>query len=166
MKKRTNILVMALVLIVALVGAAVGFASYISHYKSGVVTQISIKEKKDNTAELQIKYLCASGGYSVSAVDETEGEYTGDGMTDYDGALGKYRILIEFGDVALEKSFKKDGNEFIQFSKDLRGKVATPSGHGFVLYIGCDKPISVEQKNGIKLNSFAGTIKIPITIER
>ena len=167
MKTKTQILLIAVLLVIALVGMTTGCASYISHYNQGVVTQISIKDKMDNTVEFQIKYLFASGGYSVHNISENEGEYTGDGMKDYDGALGKYRILIEFGDVALEESLanKKDENGIIQLSEDMRARVAMPSDHGFVLYVGCDKPISVETKKGIKLNSFVGTIKIPITIE-
>lgn len=167
MKTKARILLVAVLLVIALVGMTTGCASYISHYNQGVVTQISIKDKMDNTVELQIKYLFASGSYSVHNISENEGEYTGDGMKDYDGALGKYRILIEFGDVALEESFanKKDENGIIQLSEDMRARVAMPSDHGFVLYVGCDKPISVETKEDIKLNSFVGTIKIPITIE-
>ena len=167
MKKRKNILVIASLLVVALIGATVGFASYISHYNLGVVTQILINDKTDSTVELQIKYLFASGGYSVRNVPENEGEYTGDGMKDYDGALGKYRIIIEFGDVALEDSFnnKKNENGIIELTEDMHARVAMPSDHGFVLYVGCDKPINVETKEGIKLNSLGGMIKIPITIQ-
>ena len=164
MKKRIAIL---LVLVIALSGLVVNFVAYISYYNLGVVTQILIKDKNDNAAQLQIKYLFASGGYSVRSVPMDEGEYTGDGMKDYDGALGKYRILIKFGDVALGDSFynKRDENGIIQLTKDMRARVAMPSDHGFVLYVGCDKPISVEAKEGINLNAFCGTIKIPITIQ-
>ncbi len=167
MKTRKIILVIVSLLVVAFIVATVGFASYISHYNLGVVTQISIKNKTDSTVELQMKYLFASGGYSVRNVSENEGEYTGDGIKEYDGALGKYRILIEFGDVALTDSFdnKMDENGIIQLTKDMCARVTHPSGHGFALYVGCDKPISVETKKGIKLNFFGGTIKIPIAIE-
>ncbi len=167
MKTRKIILVIVSLLVVAFIGATVGFASYISRYNLGVVTQILIKDKTDSTEELQIKYLFASGGYSVRNVPVNEGEYTGDGIKDYDGALGEYRILIEFGDVALEDSFndKKDENGIIHFSKDFRARVVYPSDHGFALYVGCGKPINVETKEDIKLNSLGGTIKIPITLE-
>ena len=167
MKKKRIILVIASLLVVALIGATVGFASYISRYNLGVVTQISIKDKTDSKVELQMKYLFASGGYSVRNVPENEGEYTGDGMKDYDGALGKYRILVEFGAVALEDSFdnKKDENGIIHLSEDMSARVVYPSGHGFLLYLGSDKPICVETKNGVELNSFGGTIDIPIAVE-
>ena len=128
MKKRKIILVIVSLLVVAFICVIVGFASYISHYNLGVVTQILINDKTDHIKELQIKYLFASGGYSVRNVPENESEYTGDGMKEYDGVLGKYRILIVFGDVALEDSFnnRKDENDIIHLSKDFCAKVAYP----------------------------------------
>ena len=136
-----------------------------SGYKLGVVTKISIKEKDDRT-ELRINYLLASGGYSVRNVADDEGEYTGDGVSDYDGALGEYRILISFGDVALKDSYrdKMDEKGIIRLSRDMRARVAYPSDHGFVLYVGSDKPISVETTSSERLNPVIGRLKISILL--
>lgn len=164
MKKKN---VMLLLLVITLVGVAVSFASYISRYNLGMVTQISIKDKAEGTVELRMNYLFASGGYSVRSLSTDEGEHTADGIKAYDGALGKHRILIKFGDVALANSVcsKRDENGIIQLSNEMRARVAMPSDHGFVLYVGCDKPISIEAIEGTKLNPLGGTIRIPITIE-
>lgn len=163
--KRIYILI-SIILVVAIAIAAVCLVSCSSNYELGVVTQISIKQKNADTMELRIKYRFASGGYSVRVVPEDEGEYCGDGMRNYDGALGKYRIMIDFGDVELSDSFAKkmDENRVIKITEDVRARVASPSDHGFVLYIGSDEPISIEPVENGKLNSFGGTIRIPITV--
>lgn len=157
--------ILAIVLAVAILVVS-GFAIFTSKYNLGVVSRISIKERSTDEMELNIRYFLPSGGYSVSVVNEDEGEYTSDGMGDYDGALGKYRILVEFGDVSLADSIakKRDDDGIIQLADDVRARVAWPSDHGFVLYIGFDKPISVEAEIGGTLNPLGGTIKIPISI--
>lgn len=164
--KRTHILI-SIILVVAIVVAAVCFVSCSSNYELGVVTHISIKQRSTDVMELRIRYSFPSGGYSVRAVPEDEGEYCGDGMRNYDGALGKYRIMIDFGDVELSDSIvkKMDENGVIKITEDVRARVASPSDHGFVLYIGSDNPISVEPMENGELNSFGGTIRIPITVE-
>ena len=166
--KKTKIIfaLVSIILVIAIIAASLSFFSYISNYNLGVVTHISVKQKSDDTMELRIKYLFPSGGYSVREVPEDEGEYCGDGMGDYDGALGKYRIMVIFGDLELSDSFvkKMDEDGVMKITKDIRAKTAAPSDHGFVLYIGCDEPLSVETVKSGKLNSFGGTIKIPITV--
>ena len=167
-KNKTVFALLGAVLALAILISAVCFFVYMSeNYRLGVVTKFSVKQKAADTMEFRIQYLLPSGGYSVRVVSEEEGEYVGDGMIDYDGAIGKYRILVQFGDVDLAKSFanKMDENGVIVLSEDIRASVATPADHGFVLYIGSDKPISVEFLENGKLNSLGGTIKIPITIE-
>lgn len=163
MKKKAVVLVSIILSLLIILGLVIG--SVINN--AGKITKISFEEKNADTAELSINYSFGVGGYSVSAVSETEGEFTGDGMTDYDGSLGEYRILIEFGDVSLGDSFKGrvDENVIMELSDNVFAKVAHPSGHGFALYVGFDKPISIEAQKGVKLNSLGGTIKIPITFK-
>lgn len=164
MKKKTVVLLSIILSLLIILGLVIGSAIN----NAGKITKISLEEKNADTAELNIKYSFGVGGYSVSAVSETEGEFTGDGMTDYDGSLGKYRILIEFGDASLGDSFKGrvDENVIMELSNNVFAKVAHPSGHGFALYVGFDKPISVEAQKGVKLKSLGGTIKIPITFKK
>ncbi len=162
------IIAIAIFLAAAFVISAIGFVSFASRYNTGVVTGISVKEKSDNSVELRLKYLLGTGGYSVRMVSEDEPEHTGNGERDYDGALGKYRICVEFGEAALKESLKNkmDENGVIQLSDDLRGRVAFSADHGFVLYVGCDQPMHLEEQNGISLNAFSGTVRIPVTVNK
>lgn len=165
-KKKKICILISIVLVVAIIVTAVWLVSYITKYEPSTVTHISIKQRSTDVMELRIRCSFPTGGYSARVVPEDEGEYCGDGMKNYDGALGKYRIMIDFGDVELSDSFveKMDENGAIKITEDIRARVAWPSDHGFVLYIGSDKPISVESMENGKLNSFGGIIRIPITV--
>lgn len=137
-------------------------------YNTGVVTTITVVEKNDKL-ELQMTYLLPMGGYSAREVPQDEGEHTGNGMIDYDGSLGQYRVMIEFGDIAPHNIFVrymfKDGIcELKNANASLKMQIARPSDHGFVLYIGSDTPIYLEEANGSKLDGLFGMIKIPIVV--
>lgn len=164
-KKKALLIGVGLVLIVAIV-ASVSVISCVAKYNLGVVTQISLSQKSEDTMLLRIKYLLPTGGYSIRAVPEDEGEYIGDGMIDYNGAIGKYRIMVNFGDVELAEFFaeKKDENGVFVLADGIQAKTARPADHGFVLYIGSDKPISVEPVEHGTLNTLGGIIKIPIAV--
>ena len=165
-KKKKICILISIVLVVAIAVAAVWFVSYITKYEPGTVTHISIKQRSTDVMELRIRYSFPTGGYSARVVPEDEGEYVGDGMIDYDGSLGKYRIMVNFGEVELAESFvkKMDENGVIKITEDIRARVASPSDHGFVLYIGSDKPISVEPVEHGTMNALGGTIKISIAV--
>ena len=172
-KSRSNykkiIVACAIVLAVAVVIGSVAFISDLSKYYTGVVRNISVRSKGADKLELKITYFFPMGGCSVREVPLDEGQYTGDGMIDYDGSLGKYRIMVNFGDIALHRSFGKrlsdDGIWEIKTSTvSLKAKFARPSDHGFVLYIGSDTPISVADLWYDELNSPCGIIKIPIRV--
>ena len=164
-KKKALLIGIGLILIVATVVSASAI-SCAAKYNLGVVTRISLSQKSEDTMLLRIKYLFPSGAYSIRTVPEDEGEYVGDGMTDYNGAIGKYRIMVDFGDVELAESFAKkmDENGILMLADGVRAKTACPSDHGFVLYIGSDKPISVEPVENGTLNALGGTIKISISV--
>ena len=168
MKKKKALLIgVGLILIVAIV-ALVSVTSYAAKYSHGAVTRISLNQKNEDTMLLRIDYLLASGAYSIRAVPEGEGEYIGDGMIDYDGSLGKYRIMVDFGEVELAESFAKkmDENGVFLLADGVWAKTAHPSDSGFVLYIGSDKPISVEPVEHGDLSALGGTIKISISISK
>lgn len=140
----------------------------ISNSNVGVVTNISTIMKSTDEVELRINYINPMGGYSVREVPEDEGEYIGDGMIDYDGSLGKYRIIIKFGDIDYSTMLRlrtaiNNKTTLTYFPTKLQARIACPSDHGFVLYIGSDTPIYVETVSG-DLNFPKGTIKIPITV--
>jgi hypothetical protein len=141
----------------------------ILQYNTGVVTKITAKAQGSDELNLEITYFLPMGKYSVRGVAEGEGEIYGDGIKDYDGSLGKHRIIIEFGDVEPHESFAKRTNEDGIFEikntgSSLKAKIAHPSDHGFVLYVGSDEQIHVESSSGNKLNDICGVIKIPIIV--
>ena len=170
MKKITKsvIIICAIILaIVPLFNAIV--LAYDTHFFSdtGTVTRISVRSRGDDEIVLKLSYNFPTGGYSVRNVPESEGEYIGDGMIDYDGSLGKYRIMIKFGDIEPSlrlRSRLRVNNTVKSSSVKLKASVAHPSDHGFVLYIGSDIPISVENMSDNELNSFCGVIQIPIRV--
>lgn len=161
--------VLALVLLVTL-PVSVVFNHYdVFREELSLVNGISVRTVDKNNLELRIKYQFATGGYSVRLVPEDEGEYTGDGMGDYDGSLGKYRMIVDFGDIskstALNLKFAICKRVILKnYPVKILAKVASPSDHGFVLYLGFDQPISVEAVEG-KLDTLGGTLIIPIELE-
>ena len=165
-KKKVIITVIAVV-VIAMLGAVISscFGLAYAFENGNTVTDIRLKEKNDGKAELRIDYLLPTGKYSVREVPETEGAYTGDGMGDYDGSLGRYRILVAFGDVEPGSFWKRerDENGILHLTDELRASIAHPSDHGFVLYIGSDKPMSVDTVELGQLSPIGGTIRIPIT---
>ena len=165
MKKKALFIIIGIILL-AIITATVAVLAIGAKYNLGVVTGVSISQKNDDTMNLRISYLLASGGYSVRTVSKDEGEYIGDGMVDYDGSIGKHRIIIEFGDLALAERIleKADENGVIELADGVWAKRAVPADHGFVLYIGSDRPISVEPIEQGKLNAIGGTIKIAVSV--
>ena len=169
LKFKKLIVVCSIVLALAIVICSVVFVFDIFKYNTGVVRNISVKTKGADEVELKMTYFLPMGGYSVREVPLDEGEYISDGMIDYNGDLGKYRIIVKFGDMSPHTSFIKrmseDGIFEINHSTvSFKAKIACPSDHGFVLYIGSDTPISVENMSDNELNSFCGTIRIPIRV--
>ncbi len=163
------IVVCSIVLAAAIVIGSAVFVFDIFKYDTGVVRNISVKTKGADEVELKMTYFLSMGGYSVREVPLDEGEYIGDGMIDYNGDLGKYRIMVKFGDMSPHTSFIKrmseDGIfEINHATVSFKAKIACPSDHGFILYIGSDTPISVENMSENELNSFRGTIHIPIRV--
>lgn len=158
-----------IVLAVILIAASAVFVSDLLQYNTGVVTSIKATSKNNGEIGLKITYFLPSGGYSVRKVFENEGEYVGDGIADYDGSLGKYRIMIQFGDAephdALAKKLSANGVfELTDEPVLLKAKIAHPSDHGFVLYLGSDTPIHVEAVEDGNLNGLGGIIIIPIIV--
>jgi hypothetical protein len=103
-------------------------------------------------------------------VPEDAGEDTSNGSIPYDGSLGKYRLLISFGDSGLTDRFMEKfaaGQVLVldnvpeSFGGSLRAKIWTPQDHGFVIYIGSDVPFTVKEQSGSG-EHFYGQITIPI----
>lgn len=161
---RNCIVLGCIVLAVVLLAA---FCVDIFSYNTGVVTGISAVETGEGEWELNLTYFLPMGGYSVRTVPADEGEYIGDGMVEYNGDLGTYRILITFGDMAPHRSLSAKKNEdgilTIQNGSGVwKAKIARPSDHGFVLYIGSDTPICAESRLESELHTLGGVIRVPI----
>ncbi len=136
----------------------------------GISVKRKLSLKKDyEVVELSVKYPITTGGYSVCSVAEDDGEYCGDGKGSYDGSLGKYRVLIKFGDTEPSKEFKEkypigEAVELENSPIKIRVKRVHPQDHGFYLYAGFDSPVVVKEIENGRLNIFGGTVKIPIKV--
>lgn len=113
-KKKALLIGVGLVLMVAII-VSISIVPYALKYNQGVITKISLNQKNEDTMVLRMTYLLPSGAYSIRTVPEDEGEYVGDGMIDYDGSLGKYRIMVNFGEVELAESFVKKRTKTVFF---------------------------------------------------
>ena len=126
------------------------YVGWVVSLGDATITKISAKSGGDDTILLKFKYSSATGGYSARNVPIDEGEYIGDGMRKYDGSLGKYRIIVEFGDIHLSFACRSKlmlkGNTIKVKGVTLKIKLACPSDHGVVIYFGSDTPISVDDE--------------------
>lgn len=150
--------------VVACIAIAVGF---LTNPVTLGVKEIALKEK-GNEFVLEIGYSDLQG-YAVTVLGPNEKEYCGDGMVDYDGALGKYRIMITFADTDPSDAFAAKypaqtvrllKNIPESFGGEVRVKRVHPSDQGFVLYVGSDVPFSVQSQPFQEPGRFSGTISI------
>lgn len=134
------------------------------------IKSISVADFRSDVVSLKIKYAYPSGGYQVRMVPEDEGEYCGDGIVDYDGSLGKYRIMIEFGDIGPTQEFMErysagEVTELENAPIKIRMKRVHPQDHGCVLYLGFDNPVHIVDVSPDKLNGFGGNINLKIGLD-
>ncbi|MBQ7847126.1 MAG: M56 family metallopeptidase, partial [Clostridia bacterium] len=149
---------------------AIGFLTSPLRPESIGIQSLSAKRLLSDKIELSIRYAFPTGGYSVRALSENEGEYCGDGMKNYDGALGKYRIMIKFGDTDPSEAFTRNFpiGEVVEIKNapiTIRAKRVSPEDHGFVLYLGFDTPIQIDETDYTMLNALGGTIIIQLEEE-
>ena len=155
------------IIIVALVLCVVIAICFLTNPVSAGVKDISVKNIKDDSLELVMKYYFPSGNYGVRAVPDDEGENLGNGMREYDGSLGEHRILISFGDTEPTKAFREEfpTGEAIEINSSPRVCVKRVhlNDNGFDLYVGFDSPVSIEEIDSEKLNTFFGKVKVPVS---
>lgn len=160
-------------ILVILLSVAVAFAfltNPVSKDSVGI-NNIKVSAAGTDTINLNLGYSIPTGGYGVRYVPESEGEYSGDGMIGYDGALGKYRIFIAFGDTDISAKLKEKYHpgEVIELENapvKMRMKIVHPQTHGCGIYVGFDVPISVSEVNAGELYWLGGWATIPITLLR
>ena len=161
--------VTAVALVVCLVAAVCFFTEPVSIYNTGV-QRVSVKRINDELIELQIKHSLCYGRYGVELQSPQDPMYVPDGAVQYDGSLGKNRILVTFGDddpaVSLVRQFSF--GEVVELKNApvrILGKLTNPgSDHGFALYFGMDEDIQIEEVSGAELDEQGGIIRIPIRI--
>lgn len=161
--------VTAVALAVCLVAAVCFFTEPVSIYNTGV-QRVSVKRINDELIELQIRYSLCYSGYSVKLQSPQDPMYVPDGAVQYDGSLGKNRILVTFGDddpaVSLVRQFSF--GQVVELKNApirILGKLTNPgSDHGFALYFGMDEDIQIEEVSGAELDEQGGIIRIPIRI--
>lgn len=135
------------------------------------VENIRITTSWKGVIQLRLDYNHIWGGKAVSLLAEDEPEYTADGSVPYDGALGRYRIMISFGDADRTAAFRDKfpvgqvcelENAPEVFGGSIKVKVVCPADHGFVIYAGSDIPFTVEEESSTGEVLF-GTWIIPLT---
>ena len=155
------------IIIVALVLCVVIAICFLTNPVSAGVKDISVKNVNDDSLELVMKYYFPSGSYGVRTVPDDEGENLGNGMKEYDGSLGEHRILISFGDTEPTKAFREEfpTGEAVEINSSPRVCVKRVhlNDNGFDLYVGFDSPVSIEEIDSEKLNTFFGKVKIPVS---
>ena len=134
------------------------------------IQDLVVKDASGGHITLELPYNYLWGRWAVSMVPEGAGEDTSNGSIPYDGSLGKYRLLISFGDSGLTDRFMEKfaaGQVLVldnvpeSFGGSLRAKIWTPQDHGFVIYIGSDVPFTVKEQSGSG-EHFYGRITIPV----
>lgn len=156
-----------LVCIVLLIAVAPMFLTDpVNFERDAGINDVSLERVDPDRLELCVDYSYCYGGYSVRVVPENEGMYIGDGMIDYDGSIGEYRIMLEFSDVEPSTDFRKEltSPRLEDSPIPVKTYVAHPSDHGFVLYLGFDEPIYVDETKGRFTNPFRGSITIPVSL--
>lgn len=152
------------------IGAMVCFFTEPISVENMGVQSVSVKRISRDKIELRIKYSYCYSKYGVELVSEDEGEYIGDGVIDYDGSIGKNRILVTFGDDDPTKALTLrypmgEAVKLTSFPIKIQIKrTPYPSDHGFVLYFGTDADIRIEEVSGAELSEEGGIIRIPIQI--
>ncbi len=129
----------------------------------------NVRIAKTDTEEMLLLFdYIGVRGYSVRMMQEDDMEYSGDYLVAYDGSLGKNRIEITFYDARASEKFMEqyapwqvhDLQSDFQSGLKLKG-VYTPD-HGFIVYIGTDEAIHVEEQSFTETNHPKGTIQINI----
>ena len=134
------------------------------------VRSISITQHDSERLMLNIDYWGLQG-YRVETVAQNAGEYCGDGLIDYDGALGAHRIMITFYDTDPGTTFAQRypageacelKNVPPEFADKFKIKRVHPSDRGFVLYLGSDVPFETQVQTESDLGSLPGTVLVEL----
>ena len=132
------------------------------------VQDVKIEPGDKDEMILTIDYIDALG-YSVRAMEDDERVLRGDGYVDYDGSMGKHRIAVT---VAAKPSGKltdkySTGETYvIDIDPDTKIYVRIDSlfEDDLGVYIGSDKPLSVDSEGHTDINRPCGSIELHVHI--
>lgn len=167
--KKPAFWILIVAIVISIVAAVCFLTDPIDRQNAGI-RDISVRGNGKQSVDVLLDYSNLWGGYSVEMVPFDAQEYGADGMIPYDGALGKYRVMITFGDTnpaeSLTEKFRNGQIYELEvpehFGGSLKARIAHPQGHGFVLYIGSDVPFTVEAESKRGLDKLFGQVKIEI----
>lgn len=126
----------------------------------------SIAIAKDNQGQkaLQIEYIDVRG-YRIKPLTADDMEYQGDHLIPYDGSLGQYRLEVTFFDTYASDELVTNYPlwEVHAFSGEtIKFKCCTTPDHGFVIYIGSDRPFTISEEISLDLIYPMDRILIPL----
>ena len=133
------------------------------------INAVNVKNTKNGFA-MVIEYAGDQYNYSVKKLTEEDPDYTCNSSPEYDGSMGKYRILISISDIEATAKFRekydfdKVYNLATTIDAILKLKVACPDTHSVYIVIGSDKPLSVTECNS-KMLLPMGELQIDISVE-
>ncbi|MBE5819161.1 MAG: hypothetical protein E7312_08960 [Clostridiales bacterium] len=133
------------------------------------INDLNVKYKQNGFA-MVIEYAGSQYNYSVKKLTEDDPDYTGNSSLEYDGSMGKYRMLISISDIEATAKFRekhdfdKVYNLVTTIDAILKLKVVSPDTHSVYIVIGSDKPLSVTECNS-KMLLPMGELQIDISVE-
>ena len=139
------------------------------------VQHVEVVERNSGRKTVFIDYGFGTSdhaSYGIRVMDQGEKVFLGERLVDDDGLLGKYRMEVMFhqmtGGPALAKEYPLGKvHELIDVSSRLKSEyririASPPDDSSFVIYIGSDEPLGVDEVEYARLSPFGGRIAIPL----
>lgn len=130
---------------------------------------LEVTDGAGSATELKIGYL-GEVRYSVRMVESGGTWYHGDQKVPYGGELGNYLLEIAFYDTEPCSKFVEGypHRAIHQIGKLSNGGALSLMGeltsdHGYMLYVGCDSPFSVEEQDHVTLGRPIGSVSVKLT---
>jgi hypothetical protein len=139
------------------------------------VQHVEVVERNSGRKTIFIAYGFGTSdhaSYSIRVMDQGEKVFLGERLVEDDGLLGKYRMEVMFHDIKGSPALAKESplgkvHELIDASSRLKSEYRIriaypPDDSSFVIYIGSDEPLNVDEVEYARLSPFGGRIAIPL----
>jgi len=140
----------------------------------GVTDFRFVQDANDGHPQLELDYRFLLEGEAyfhsmwIREVEPEEGELGPDGMGEYGGALGKYRMMIPFKTTPASYAFRqkyKAGQVYTldaleRYPEPLKFKVVYPPDYSVVIYVGSEKEFGFKDPALYHVRYLGGTMKI------